>query len=79
MIFNHLDTGKSYRIPEKKCVIEEFSVIGNALYISTGESIVFRNHADAESAWCLFEECFRQGWSRLSIHEKAGMAYSMFQ
>lgn len=77
MIFEHVDTGQIYIIPEEYCNILEYAVNGKLLKLSTGEIVRFRQCESAEQVWCLLDECFRKGWSRLTFHERAGMAYSM--
>lgn len=79
MIFENYDRGMKYFIPKNKCRIDEFSVNGNRLTLSTGESVVFRSQESAETLWWLFEACFRKGWSRLQFQESAGLSFSMYR
>ena len=79
MIFEHYDTLKIYDIPDEKCNIDEFIVNANTLTLSTGERVVFNSKETAACVWCFFDECFRKGWHRLFLHEKAGMSYSMYK
>lgn len=61
MIFDHIDTGKSYQIPAEKCNIDDFRVEGNVLVLSTGDRVEFSSQKGAEDAWCWFYECFLDG------------------
>ena len=70
MIFDHIDTGKSYQIPDEKCNIEDFRVEGNVLVLSTGDRVEFSSQKGAEDAWCWFYECFRDGGCSLFVQEE---------
>lgn len=75
MTFLHYNTGKSYHIPEEKCNIEEFQVEGNVLVLSTGERVAFSSKDEAEKAWVLFQECFRDGGHRMFIQENGSYGW----
>ena len=59
VVFEYVDDGKKYVIPDEKCVIDEFRVEGNILILSTGEEVSFNSEEGAMAAWCHLDECFR--------------------
>ena len=76
MVFELLDSGRSYTIPAGKCIIDDFKVDGNTLILSTGKKVLFLSEDGARTAWYLLQECFSEGFKHLFFQECC-MCYGM--
>lgn len=74
--FDHVDTGRQYVIPPRKCNADDCRVEDKVLILSTGEEVTFQTEEAAKAVWCHLDECFRKGFHHLFFQE-ATMAYGM--
>ena len=78
MIFEHCDTNRTFFIPAHLCDIGLFIVRGRFLILPTGEAVEFSTNEKAETAWSLFQECFRDKANHL-FYQDCCEAYGYYR